>query len=349
MYLPPAVPIGVHDGRGRFREIWRAVRETRGRRWPDDLSCGMALRRTPDEPPPTGRRVRLDPARVPLRVLVVPGLFGACVADLVTPFAGALEHLEAAHGYRTGLVPVEGRSSSARNAALIRDFLIASPPADPAEKLILVGYSKGVCDILEAVVAYEEVRRRLDAVVSIAGAVAGSALAEGIPEPLGGLIAGLDLPGCDPGDGGGIASLRRSVRRRWLASHALPGSVRWFSLVALPEPDRVSAILRPGYRRIARIDPGNDGQVVWSDAIVPGGTLLGYVNADHWAVALPIVREAPPGLRALAAALVDRNGFPREVLLEAVVRQVEEELVGPDRGRRGPLAWLRDRIAAHRR
>lgn len=121
------------------------------------------------------------------------------------------------------------------------------------------------------------------------------------------------------------------------------------SLVALPEPDRVSAVLRPGYRRIARLDPCNDGQVVWADAIVPGGTLLGYVNADHWAVALPIVRGAPPGLRSLAAAPVDRNGFPREVLLEAVVRQVEEALLGSGQGRRGPLAWLRDRITACRR
>ena len=351
MALPdplPATPVGVHDGRGRFREIYRAVREDHGRRLPDDLPCEEALRRAPGEPPPTGRPIRLGPATAPRRVLVVPGLYGECVADLVTPFAGGLEHLAAAHGYRIGLLPVSGRSSSARNAAQVRDFL-AALPAEPAERVVLVGYSKGICDALEAIVGHDGVRRRVDAVVSVAGAVAGSALAEGVPEPLAAVLRRVDLPGCDAGDGGGIESLRRSTRRRWLASHALPRSVRYFSLVALPEPDRVSTILRPGYRRIADHEPHNDGQVAWADAVIPAGTLLGYANADHWAVALPIVRAAPAALRALVATAVDRNAFPREVLLEAIVRRVEEELVGPDRGqRRTTPAWLRERISRMR-
>jgi hypothetical protein len=343
----PAPPAGVADGRGRFREIYRAVREDHGRLLPDDLPCGEALRRAPDEAPPTGRPVRLGPARIPLRVLVVPGLYGECVADLVTPFAGAIEHLEEAHGYRAGLLPVSGRSSSARNAAQIRDFLAASPP-EPGERLVLVGYSKGVCDALEAVVGHEGVRRRVDAVVAVAGAVAGSVLAEGIPEPLRTLVSKADLPGCDAGDGLGVEGLRRATRRDWLARHALPSSVRYYSLVALPEPDRVSAILRPGYRRVADVDPRNDGQVVWADAFIPAGTFLGYANADHWAVALPIVRDAPPGLRAAAATVLDRNAFPREVLLEAVVRQVEEELAGPHPPRRPRtvLGRLADAVAS---
>ena len=331
----PALPWGVHDGRARFREIFAAVRARHGRRWADDMPVEEALRRLPDEPPPTGRPVPLGRARACWRILLVPGLYGECVADLVTPFAGALEHLDVAYGYRTALLPVSGRASSRHNAAQIRDFLAALPAAAD-EKLVLVGYSKGICDVLEAVVAHGSVRQRVDAVVSIAGAVGGSALAERVPEPLHTLISQVDLPFCDPGDGGGIESLRRANRRRWLRRHALPGSVRWFSLVALPEPERVSAILRPGHRHLAAIDPANDGQVLWTDAIIPGGTLLGYANADHWSVALPIVRGAPARLQALAATLVDRNAFPREVLLEAVVRQVEEELARPD-----PQAWLR--------
>jgi hypothetical protein len=335
----PALPWGVHDGRARFREIFAAVRAHHGRRWADDMPVEEALRRLPDEPPPTGRPVALGRARLPLRILLVPGLYGECVADLVTPFAGALEHLDAACGWRTALLPVSGRASSRHNAAQIRDFL-AALPAEPAEKLVLVGYSKGICDVLEAVVEHEGVRQRVDAVVSIAGAVGGSALAERVPEPLHALLRQVDLPFCDPGDGGGVSSLRRADRRRWLRRHTLPGSIRWFSLVALPEPERVSAVLRPGYGHLAAMDPANDGQVLWSDAIIPGSTLLGYANADHWAIALPIVQGAPARLQALAASLVDRNAFPREVLLEAVVRQVEEELARPDL-----LAWLRRRWA----
>jgi hypothetical protein len=70
----------------------------------------------------------------------------------------------------------------------------------------------------------------------------------------------------------------------------------------------------------------NDSQVVFHDALVPGGVLLGYLNADHWAVAMPFNREHP----TLASTLVTRNAFPREVLLEAIVRFVEESLLfGP--------------------
>lgn len=260
-----------------------------------------------------------------LRVLVVPGLFGEDVAPLVAPFTAGLAHLEAAHGYRTGLIPVGGRSSTAENAGRIAARLAALPP-DPAERLVLIGYSKGICDILEALVAHPPVRKRVHAVVSLAGSVGGSFLADTVPDPLEDLIGWLDLPGLDPGDGGGIASLRPAARRRWLADHRLPRSVRYYALPALPEPDRVSAILRPGWRRIADHDPLNDSQVVWTDALIPGATLLGFANGDHWAVALAITEDPPPVLRDLAAPLVDRNDYPRELLLEAVVRHIEEDL-----------------------
>jgi hypothetical protein len=55
---------------------------------------------------------------------------------------------------------------------------------------------------------------------------------------------------------------------------------------------------------------------------MPGATLLGYVRGDHWAIALPFSRTSS----ALEAMLIERNAFPREVLLEAIVRRVEESL-----------------------
>jgi hypothetical protein len=80
--------------------------------------------------------------------------------------------------------------------------------------------------------------------------------------------------------------------------------------------------VRSGYRALAELNPRNDGQVLWSDAIMPGATLLGYVRGDHWAIALPFSRTSS----ALEAMLIDRNAFPREVLLEAIVRRMEESL-----------------------
>ena len=46
-----------------------------------------------------------------------------------------------------------------------------------APRLVLFGYSKGTPDVLEAIVNHPEIRPRVAAVVSIAGAVGGSPLA----------------------------------------------------------------------------------------------------------------------------------------------------------------------------
>ena len=53
-----------------------------------------------------------------------------------------------------------------------------------------------------------------------------------------------------------------------------------------------------------------------------GPALLGFVNADHRAIAVPVDRSHP----AIGSTLVNHNGYPREALLEAVLRFVEEDL-----------------------
>ena len=61
--------------------------------------------------------------------------------------------------------------------------------------------------------------------------------------------------------------------------------------------------------------------IAW-DQIIPGSTLVGYVNADHWAVAVPISESHP----FLGKTLVNHNAYPRRAMLEAVLRFVEEDL-----------------------
>ena len=99
--------------------------------------------------------------------------------------------------------------------------------------------------------------------------------------------------------------------------------MRYYSLAAFADREGISLILHSSYDKLALIDPRNDSQVVFHDALVPGGALLGYLNADHWAVALPFTREHP----TIAETFVTRNAFPREVLLEAIARFVEESLL----------------------
>jgi len=324
LVLWPISKTDVSDDRGRFREIYCAIREDHGRQLPDDRPCEEAVIRLAGEPAATGRPVHLGLSRLPLRIVVVPGIFGECIIDKFSPFSDARSHLEK-YGYQTGLIPVSGRSSSAHNAAQIRDALF-SMELSSEEKLVLVGHSKGTLDILEALVAFPEIQERVTAVVGVAGPVGGSPLADEVADLYMKLLRRIHLPTCPPGDGEGVESLTRSTRLQWLSQHKLPKSVRYFSLTGFSDAEGISAILRPGYYKLAQIDPWNDGQVIFYDAIIPGSTLLGFVNADHWAIAYPFSRIQP----ALGATLITRNSFPREVLLGAVVRFVEETLIDLD-------------------
>jgi hypothetical protein len=90
-------------------------------------------------------------------------------------------------------------------------------------------------------------------------------------------------------------------------------------------------MLQPSWDDLASIEPRNDSQMLFYDQILPRGTLLGCLDGDHWAVALPIAREHP----VLGATLLDQNAFPREILLEAILKQIEEDLLGRGRERSG--------------
>jgi hypothetical protein len=62
--------------------------------------------------------------------------------------------------------------------------------------------------------------------------------------------------------------------------------------------------------------------VIFYDQVIPGSSLLGYINADHWAIALPIARKHD----TIGSMFVTENAYPREALLEALLRFVEEDL-----------------------
>ncbi len=85
---------------------------------------------------------------------------------------------------------------------------------------------------------------------------------------------------------------------------------------------RFIAVLRSGYDKLSQIDPRNDSQVIFYDQMIPGSVVMGFLNADHLAIAVPIDRSST----FLSSTLVNKNDFPREVLLEAIIRFVEEDL-----------------------
>ncbi len=321
LVLTSATQAGVQDKRGRFREIYCAVLEARASEIPDARPCEDALNRVGAEPTGTGKAVDLGPSRRRLVAAVVPGVGYDCFVQWLEPPGTAARHVRR-FGYDQVAIKVDALSGTANNARQVRDAILAMPREAGGPRIVLFGYSKGAPDVLEAIVTYPEIRARVAAVVSVAGAVGGSPLANDAQQYQADLLRHFPGASCDSGDGGAVASLRPGARRAWLAQNRLPADIPYYSLVTFPQPERVSWILRSSYRKLSLVDGRNDSQVIFYDQVIPGSTLVGYINADHWAIAVPIARAH----ETIGSMFVTGNAYPREALLEAALRFVEEDL-----------------------
>ncbi len=321
LVMVPASRAAIADERGAFRAYFCQLTAAEGASLPEPRPCADALVQLAGE---ADSGIRIDPQTLPrqrYRVAVVLGIGWDCLQGFVDVDKLPHHHL-ASLGYDVTLLHVDALSGSGHNASEVIRQLGEIQAADDMRPIILVGYSKGAVDILEAVARNEAATRQVAAILSVAGSIGGSPLADQ------GSQGALDLirfaPGaqCDVGDDGAVESLRTDVRQAWLARHTLPGAVHSYSMVALPQQDRVSTILLPGYAALAEIHPLNDSNVLFYDALIPGSTLLGYANADHWAITLPVARSSP----LLGATVVTQNHYPREVLWQAMIDFIVADL-----------------------
>lgn len=192
------LPADVADGRGRFNEIYCAVLQARGTEIPDYRPCAEALSRVAAAPPGTDRPVDLGASERGLVAGVVPGIGYACFREWLKPPGTIAAHVQLL-GFDQIMIEVDALSGTLTNARQIRDAIMARPQEPGAPKLVLVGYSKGAPDILEAIVQYPEIHDRIAAVLSAGGAVGGSALAIDAKQQQADLLRHWPRAECEPG------------------------------------------------------------------------------------------------------------------------------------------------------
>jgi len=317
-HLTAGAPPVAGDDRGRFRQLFCAALGNSSGATASARPCDFWLHRLADEPAPSPSAIDVRPPR--LQVLLMTGAFSECFGDTARPFDPFLEALRR-DGMRIDTVVLGGRSGTADNARQIADYL-GNYTLEPGVPLVMIGYSKGVSDILEFLVGYPDLAAKVAAVVGVAGAVRGSPLADALGGPYW-LLFHVPIGQCPSGNGDVIHSLRTDVRRAWLQQNSLPEHVRYYSLTAFATRDRMARALVAPWKKLLHEDRRNDGQLLPGDTLIPNSTVLGYLNADHWGVALDIERE-----HALLADRPDAEPFPQQALLDSILRLVGQDLYG---------------------
>jgi hypothetical protein len=317
----PNGSIRAVDARADFRRVYCSINQSRGASLPDYRSCDETFRRVPPEPDATMAEVLRNPAVPRFTVLIAPGMGHDCFANLIGDFK-SLRNAAESLGHSIELIPIASLGSTSDNAAIIRDAVAATAIQPDHGRLLLLGYSKGSNDVLMALTLYPEIAQNVSAVVGVSSAVGGSYIARDVDLWAVKLLTHVPGAECAPPSDEILDDLDPDVRKDWLATNELPSSVRYFSIITLPDTDHISTVLKSAYRDLAEIDARNDGQVIARDQVIPGSQVLAFVNADHWAIALPISRTQP----LAGSTMINHNDYPREVLLQAILEYVGLEL-----------------------
>lgn len=296
-----------------FAETFCSVQEKEnpdGGTW---SSCDQYLANAPKN------RVDLDLVPTTYRVLIVPGFFSSCASDSAPAFGEGVTHLETEHAVsvETWIPP---NASSEDNAAGLAAYIREHTQDDP-RKYILVGYSKGAPDAQVALATQPGVKEAVAAFVSVAGAIGGSAIADVLPAQAETWVKRFKMGKCDGDVAAAFRSLKRDVRRAFLAKYPQP-VVPSYSIPASSDASNTSKALAESWKLLSSFGPRQDSQLLYDDAIIPGSKVLGTARADHWAVALPFDKAQDATIRSM----VDKGQYPRAALLESIVRYVAADL-----------------------
>ena len=320
--------LGAKDGRGRFREIYKAVNDAKGRSLPDWREIENVFRDMGDEGTAIGAPVNLDPFSGNIWVVAVGGYLSACMRWMAPVFGDALSHLKEL-GANTTTALVAGRCGTVHNSEIVRDT-IDNLPLGENDKVIIVAHSKGVLDTMEMISRFPQTAKHINAFIGVTGAVGGSPLVTELPYVLRKILVNVPLPTCSTGDKLALRDLEPEIRKDFLSRFTMPEHIKSFSIATWPNKGEGRDNMSTGFRFMRTIldrhDLANDGQVLVRDMIIPGSTMLGIIDADHAAVAMPFARNNSLGAKIASGLLRDHNAFPREIMVEAAVRLALEDM-----------------------
>ena len=255
----------------------------------------------------------------PYRFAFVAGFGGDCLND-VRAFSTSIAHLREAHQIEVEDYRVLPFGSSRDNGKAIAQRLDNAWKVDATHRYVLIGYSKGAVDLLEAMSSLDAPRTKIAALVTIAGIVGGTSEADTFRALMDPSRPWVDRS-CPSDMVAGLQSLRPDIRRQFLQSQTVP--VPAYSLVGATSAENTSKALRSSWTRLSRYAAEEDGLLVAWEGVLPGATFLGIAHADHWAIALPF-EQASQRFKA-----IDHNRFPRDALFEAIVRFVSANIPAP--------------------
>ena len=310
------------DGRARFSDLFCRKLQLDGHKLGYRKNCKAYLR---DDKQHGTIKQPSKRSRLKIRIAMIGGIFSDCIRDKISMFSGARSYMQNTKSnifssVKFENIRVSGYSSSKENAKLISSA-IGKMNIGKTERLIVVSYSKGTSDLIEALVSYPKLGRKIDAVLSVAGVVLGSPLAEnkGVFEKIFKSIK----TSCRGPDGHGLQSITTMHRQKFLKENNLPKNVKYYSLVGDVSKARTSLMLRP-FRKLLSLhgEIESDAQIPAANAVMPGSSVLGYMNADHWAIAMPFEKNFP----LLTKTLINKNVFPREIMLSSAIEVIASDL-----------------------
>jgi hypothetical protein len=319
-HIMPSALVPITPAHNRARAFGRLFCGTlkhfvdpNGNPWGD---CGRYLENV-DTPPPKPEEFSLS-----MPVLFVAGFGDECMKD-VRAFGPSIAHLKDEHAIDVETFRSAPYASSAETGRAIARRIDESWKADPMHRrLILVGYSKGAVDLLEALDLLDEAPTKVSALITIAGMVSGTPEARAFRELFAPVRPWID-PRCPSNIGNAVDGLLPDVRLRF-PKHSSP-LVPTYAVVGVTSLEATSKVFHDSWKRLSRYAAEQDGILPAWHGVLDGATFLGVVRADHWAIALPF-HEAGSHDKA-----IDRNRFPRDALFEALLRFVSADVVKSDR------------------